>query len=116
MRSRARLSESCSVMSKKLAHQVHHRHQRHRLAVGEAAGVVDGHASRPPALGELVAEAALADPGLADDADDLGVALLRGREGLLQHLHLVAAADEAREAASPGDVEAAARSADPGSS
>ena len=96
------------------AHQVHHRHQRNRLGMGETAGVVDGHPLRPPALGELVAEAALPDPRLADDPDHPRLPRPRLLEGLLEDLHLVGAADESCEAARLGDVEPASRRSDPG--
>ena len=71
----------------------------------QAARLVDGHAARPAAPRELVAQAALADAGLAHDPDHLrpaGDGLLERR---LEHPHLVVAADEAREAARARDVE-----------
>ena len=82
--------------------------------MGLAARVVDGSAFRPPALRELVAEAALADARLADDPDHLRLPFLGLLEGVFEDLHLLVAADEPREAARLGDVEAAASRADPG--
>ena len=66
------------------------------------------------ALGELVAEPALADARLGDDADRGALARLGPLQRLLQHRHLLVAADEAGEAALAGEVEARARRADPG--
>ena len=60
----------------------------------QAAAREDGDAARPCALGELVAEPALPDPGLAHDRD--GPAL----PGRVEHHHLALAADERGEAAS----------------
>ena len=54
----------------------------------------------------------LPTPGLGDDADDLPVPVERPRERGLERRHLVAAADEAREAARARDVEARAQRAD----
>ena len=66
------------------------------------------------ALGELVAEAALADAGLADDADHLPLAGERLLQGALEHPQLLVAADEPREAARARDVEPPAGGADAG--
>ena len=73
--------------------------------------------SIPPAarpLGELVAEAALADARLGDDPDHGALAGLGPLQRRLQHGHLLAAADEAGEAALAREVEPRARRADPG--
>ena len=64
-----------------------------------AGGVVDGDPLRPAAPRELVAEAALADAGLADDPDHLRLAGEGLLQGALEHPQLVVAADEPREAA-----------------
>ena len=95
------------------AEQLQDRQERDRLAVRDAGGLVGHQAARPAALEELEAQAALAEPGVADDADDLGVALAGARQRRLEHLHLVAAADEAREAAAARDVEARAHLPEP---
>jgi hypothetical protein len=60
--------------------------------VGLAPKVVDRGSGGSPATGELAAEAALADPGLAHDPDDL----LSVGEGLLELGQLVLTADQAR--------------------
>ena len=70
------------------------------------------HAAGAAALGELEAEPALARSRLGHDADDLAVAGLRLLQRRLQRRHVGVAADEAREAAAPRDVEARARRAD----
>ncbi len=70
-----------------------------RLPVGDAVRLVDGDLPRAAALGELVAEAALARSRLGDHADDLRVPRDRPLERRLESGHLALAADELREAA-----------------
>ncbi len=65
------------------------------------------------ALAELVAEPALADAGLGDDADHGPVAGLGSLQRALENGHLLVAADEAGEAALAREVEPRARRADP---
>ena len=65
------------------------------------------------ALGELVVEPALADPRFGDDPDRGRLAALGARQRLLERAQLRGAADELREAALAGEVEARARLADP---
>jgi hypothetical protein len=77
-----------------------------RLPVRHAMRLVDGKPARPAALGELVAEAALADPGLGHDADHLTVSTEGPRKRDLECRHVVAAPDEAGEAARAGHVQA----------
>ena len=67
---------------------------------------------RPAALGELVAESALADPRLGYDADDLAATGECSPERRLEHRLLLVAADEAREPARAGDVERRSQGAD----
>jgi hypothetical protein len=67
--------------------------------VGDAVRLVNGNVARPAALHELVAQPALADAGVGDDADDPTVAGDCWRELRLECLHLIDAADEARESA-----------------
>jgi hypothetical protein len=63
--------------------------------------------------GELVVESRLTDPGLADDRDDLPVTRQGALERLTKLIQLVVTADEAREAARGGGLEARARRARP---
>ncbi len=79
----------------------------------DPGGLVGHQAARPAALQEFVAQATLAQSRFADDADDLAVAFARPRQCRLQHLHLVTAADEAREAAAARDVHARVHQAEP---
>ena len=80
----------------------HHLRQRpvgDAFAVGEAAAAVPPDVVGEPVdvLLELPGEARLADPGDADDRDELGLALLGGRvEQLLDQAQLAVAADERR--------------------
>ncbi len=73
--------------------------------------LVDGDLPRAAALGELVAEPALAGPGFGDHADDLRVPRDRLLERRLQSGHLALAADELGEAARVGNVEPRPQSA-----
>src|SRR5688572_6986331 len=75
--------------------------------------LVDRDVAGPATLGELEAEPALSRPRLADDAHHLAVSRNRPLEGGLQSGHLVAAADELREAARPRDIEPGAHGTDP---
>ena len=74
--------------------------------MGDAVRLVDGDLPRATALGELVAEAALAGSCIGDHADDLRVPRDRLLERRLERGHLALAADELGEAARVGDVEA----------
>ena len=57
-------------------------------------------------MNELVHQARLADAGLADDRHHLAVTLLGKLLGAVQLLQLDVAADEARQAASGGGLQA----------
>jgi hypothetical protein len=85
--------------------ELHPREQRDRLPVRHAMSRNDADAPGAATLAELVAEPALADARLADEADDLPLAGERALEALLEHRHLSCPSDETREAAHPGDVE-----------
>ena len=64
------------------------------LAVGEAAAADDPHVERGQRFRD---EPRLADPGVADDGDELAAVRSRGAlPGLADELHLAVAADEAR--------------------
>ena len=93
-------------------HQLEDREERDHLPVRDAVGVVHRDALRAGALGELVAEPALPDPGLGDHADDLPGPRDGPPERCLEARHLLCPADEAGEAARPGDVETRAQRAD----
>ena len=67
--SRAIRSGSRVVDAEVGAQHLQHRQERDRLAVRLSLRLVDLDAARPAALGELVAEAALADARVGDDAD-----------------------------------------------
>ena len=82
--------------------------------MGLRLGLEDLDPARAAAIGELVAEPALADAGLGDDPDHRALAGIRLRQRPLQLRHLALAADEAREAALAGEVEPRARRADAG--
>jgi hypothetical protein len=69
--------------------------QGDRLPVRNAVRLEDREASFSATLEELEAEAALPEPGLADDADHLRVPLNRTCQRRFQSRHLVLAADEA---------------------
>src|SRR5207245_11751706 len=84
------------------------------LGVRLAGDVVHRCAFRPLALGELVAEAALADAGLAHDPDHLPLAGERPLQGALEDSQLLVATDEAREATPALDVEPSTGCADAG--
>jgi hypothetical protein len=92
------------------AQELEYGQQRDRLRVRLACHVVEGDVLRLAALHELVAEAALADAGLADDPDHVRLP----RERLLQRMQFLVAADEVREAARARHVEPPAGSADAG--
>src|SRR5205823_7109194 len=94
------------------AQQLEHGEEGDHLPVCDAGGVVHRDTLRASALGELLAEPALPDPGLGDHADDLP----RPRDGpperRLEARHLGCPADEPGEAARSGDVETRAQRAD----
>jgi len=72
--------------------------------VGERADMVERHAAG--ALDKLVTEAALSGARLAGDQDDRRSTRLRLAQSLREQSELALAAGEAREAASPGALEA----------
>src|SRR5207247_9983418 len=82
------------------------REEGNHPPVRDAVRLVDREAARTDPLDELVAEPALADPGLGDDADDPAAALYRPAERGLERRRLLLASDEAGEAARAGEVEA----------
>ena len=96
------------------AQHLQHRHEGDRLPVRLGLALEDLDPALAAAFGELVAEAALADARFGDDADRGALAALGPLERLLQHRHLLVAADEAGEAALAREVEARAGGADPG--
>src|SRR5262245_37225597 len=71
----------------------------------EGTGMMNRHATG--ALDELVTEAAFPRTRLCRDQDDSGATLLCLAQSTVQQGELALAADEAREAARPGTVEAA---------
>src|SRR5207249_2761048 len=88
-----------------VSHELEHREVGNRLPVRDAVRLLHRNAAGTAALDELPAEPALADARLGDDPDHLPVAVHGAGERRLERRHLVDAADEAREAARPGDVE-----------
>src|SRR5712692_3581924 len=70
----------------------------------------DQHPSGSDPLDELVAEPALANSGISDDADDLPLARHRSLECVLEHSHVAVAADELRKSARSRDFEPAVES------
>src|SRR5207247_1173962 len=82
----------------------HHVKGKH-ASVGERAGVVQRHAAG--ALDALVTEAALSRARLRGNQDDPRSTRLRLAQSPLEQSELALAADEAREAARPGTLEAA---------
>jgi len=66
--------------AEKGAKQPQDRQEGNRSAVRDAAGFVGHQAARPAALEELVAQPALAQSRVADNADNLGIALPRARQ------------------------------------
>src|SRR5262249_21158723 len=79
------------------AEELENRKPRYGLAVGDPVRCVDRDSPRAAALGELEAEAALAEAREGDAADDLTVAFDRPRERRLECGHLIGTANEARE-------------------
>ena len=96
------------------AQHLQHRHEGDRAPVRLGLALEDLDAALAAAFGELVAEAALADARLGDDADRGALAALGPLERRFEHRHLLVAADEAGEAALAREVEPRARGADPG--
>ena len=80
------------------ANQVEHRQVGDRAPVGQAAPLDVGRLLGAHALAELVEQAGLPDPGVADDADELSPTAEGGAQPAVQHRHLLMAADEARHA------------------
>src|SRR4029453_17970523 len=76
-----------------------------RASVGERADIVKRHPGG--ALDELVTEATLSRPRLRGHQDDPRSTGLRLAKSLLEPSELVLAADEGREGARPGDLQAA---------
>src|SRR5215211_2519751 len=72
---------------------------------------VDGDAPLPAALRQLVAEPALAETGLRDDAEHLAFAADDAVERRRETRQLGLASDKAREASRPGDLQPGARCA-----
>jgi hypothetical protein len=89
------------------------RKEGDRLALGDAGGLVGHHAPGAAAFEELVAKSALAQPRLADDADDLRVPRAGVFQGGLEHLHFVAASDEVGKSAAAGDIQSRAHASEP---
>jgi hypothetical protein len=81
--------------------------------VGDTVALVHGDLSRPAALGELVAEAALAGPGLSNHPDDLRFSCDHSFERGVQGGHLTLAADELGEATRSRHVEPGTHRAEP---
>ena len=96
-----------------VAQQRDDREVRRRPAVGHGARLDDPPRGRQLAVDELVDEARLADPGLADDADDLPVTGAGALHRAVEHAELGLAPDEAREPADRGGLEPGARLAGP---
>ena len=71
--------------------QIENGQERHVFSVRRTVRFVDDDALRPAALGEFIAQAALAESGIADDAHNLAVAFRCSRERRFQHLHFVTA-------------------------
>src|SRR5207253_2292387 len=103
---------ACSLLGIVLAYvevgpqQLEHGQQRDRLGVGLAGDLVDGDSLCAVALGELVAQPALADPGLAHDPDYLSLTAYGSLERRLEQPELLLAPHEARKASGAGDIEA----------
>ena len=79
----------------------------------DSGGFVGHQAARPAALEELEAQPALAQPRFADNPDNLRIAFPRARQRRLEHLHLIAASDKAREPAAARDVQPRAHLPEP---
>ena len=92
--------------AERVPHELHPRQEGDVLPVRDRVGLDDADAAGAASFGELVAEPALAHPGLGHDGDRLPAAPERALEGRLERGHLDRASDEAREAARAGDVEA----------
>src|SRR5205085_6130265 len=88
-----------------------HREIGNVLAVGERAAEVHGQPARTAALGELVAQTALARSRLGNETYDLRASRLCFGKSFLERPHVLVATDEARKAARARDVEAGARRA-----
>jgi hypothetical protein len=99
--------------AKEGAKQPQYRQKRDRLAVRDAGGFIGHQAARPASLEEFETEPALAESRFSHDADHLRIALPRACERRLQHLHLVATPDEAREPARSRYVQARAHLPEP---
>jgi hypothetical protein len=80
-------------------------------AVGHGAPFEHREPPRAAALGELVAEPALADPRLGHHAQHLSARLAATGQRRLESLHVALAAHELREAAGARDLEAGAQAA-----
>src|SRR5450759_4062980 len=76
-----------------------------------ALSLIDGDAPPAGALDELVAETALADTRLADDANHCAAAALGLLERRVKRRQLIPTPYEPREAPRPGDVKARVRAA-----
>ena len=77
------------------AQHLQDRHQWDRAPMGLRLCLEDLEPPLAAAPGELVADAALADPRLGDDPDHSAFACFRASQCLPQHRHLAVAADEA---------------------
>ena len=92
--------------SEERAQQRQHREQRDVPGMGLGGDVKHGDASLAAPFRELMAEAAFADTGLADDSGQLATSPRKaGVERALQRAQLLFAADQAGQAAFAGDVE-----------
>ncbi len=94
------------------AQQLQSREKRDHAAVRDCVGLANHHPARPATFGELVAESALADAGLGDDANHARIAGGSTGQRRLQLLHLRHPPHEPREAAQAGGVEACAERTD----
>src|SRR5207249_12219557 len=88
------------------AQELENREEGNHPPVGDAVRRVGRETARAGSLDELVAEPALADSGLGDDAHDPAASIHRPAECGLQRRRLLHASDEAGEAACAGAVEA----------
>jgi hypothetical protein len=77
-----------------IAQQLERHHERNGSSVSQGVGLPDGEALGATALGELVAETALAHARLRHHPDHCSVALLRPGQGRVQRRHLGVAADK----------------------
>ena len=81
--------------AEKAPEELEHRQQRKRLPVGNSVRLEGRQPACSTALEKLETEPALADAGLADDADHLRVSAYRPGERGFQRRSLVLTADEA---------------------